>query len=137
MLLVDEIGLFGVFAALEFKLEKISDPKKEKVLNILSCHVDKITNENIELLDLFINDKLHEIEFPLNTFSFMFLGTILVTYHNASLSDTFGKNCVSPVSWKITDLNGKTETHISNVLTGDIAGKIRNREIQRIEVELC
>ena len=47
-----------------------------------------------------------ETEFPRNTFTFMFLGEILVTYHNANRRNTFGTDGVEPVSIVVTDAAG-------------------------------
>ena len=85
---------------------------------------------------LFIDDVWQDVEFAENTFSFMFLGDILVTYHNQTRRDTFGPDNVSPVGWKVFDPEGNTQ-HIQNsVLNGEIVQKIRSRKIRRIEVEL-
>ncbi len=85
---------------------------------------------------LFLHDNWQEVEFKENTFSFMFLGEILVTYHNPNRKDTFGVNAVVPASWKLIDEEGNIEIIKDNKIKGDIAEKIRRREIKRIYVNL-
>ncbi|MCF7919399.1 MAG: hypothetical protein K9N06_05750 [Candidatus Cloacimonetes bacterium] len=85
---------------------------------------------------LYINKKLWEIEFPAQSFSFMFLSNMLVTYHNPELADTFGTAGVVPVSWLLTDIEGNKSKFTGTVLTGEIAVKIRAGEIARMEIEL-
>ena len=85
---------------------------------------------------LFIDDSWQEIEFPANSFSFMFLGSILITYHNETVADTFGSGAVVPVTWELVDLDGNRELHTGDTVTGDIARKIRDRKISRIDIDL-
>jgi hypothetical protein len=85
---------------------------------------------------LFLNEKWQEIEFPANTFSFMFLGNTLVTYHNPGFADTFGPKGVSPAFWKITDTNGSIKEFKGNVLSGESAEMIRSRKISSINITL-
>jgi len=85
---------------------------------------------------LFLEDKWQEIEFPAKTYSFMFLGTILVTYHNPSLRNTYGFDVVSPQKWIVRDLAGQETTYWGNFLTGEIAENIRDRKVSRIDIEL-
>lgn len=87
--------------------------------------------------NLFIDNRWQDVEFAENTFSAMFLGEILVTYHNKSLKNTFGPDAVSPTSYTIVDPDGNTQTYQADSLKGEIAEKIRNREIRRIDIELC
>jgi len=85
---------------------------------------------------LFLAESWQEVDFIENTFSFMFLGEILVTYRNPTRKDTFGKNAVKPLSWKLIDANEKITIIKDRKITGEQAEKIRNREIKRIHVEL-
>jgi len=85
---------------------------------------------------LLINGRWQDVEFAANTFSFMFLGEILVIYHNKSRKDTFGGSGVSLSKLNIIDPNGNSQTFSGDSLKGYIAEKIRNREIKRIEIEL-
>ncbi len=84
---------------------------------------------------LIIDDSWQEVDFAENTFSFMFLGDVLITYHNQNREDTFGKNAVRPTSWKLIYKDGKKLLINENKLYGEIAEKIRNREIKRIHVD--
>ncbi|MGC9361420.1 MAG: hypothetical protein ACP5F3_00680 [Candidatus Syntrophosphaera sp.] len=85
---------------------------------------------------LYADGELKDFQFPANTFSIMFLGRVLLTYHNPSLYDTFGPQAVSPHRWKITRDNGEIVEFSGPVLTGEIVPKIRDRQVARIEVTL-
>lgn len=86
---------------------------------------------------LYIENEWQVVEFAENTFSFMFLGEILVTFHNKSRKETFGLNGVVPFTWEVIDLDGNSLTFQSASLKGEIAEKIRNRKVRRINIELC
>ena len=86
---------------------------------------------------LWVNGKQTKVKFSADTFSFMFLGKILVTYNNPSRKSTFGPDSVKPVSAKITDTNGKTTIVNSGVFGRDIAVKARSGQIRSIEVNLA
>ena len=73
---------------------------------------------------------------PANTFSFCFLGTTLVTYHNPLRKNTFGHRRVRPVAWRITDAKGNVSTVKGPALRGALAHAVRNRQVRRIDVEL-
>jgi len=81
-------------------------------------------------------NRWQELEFPANTFSFMFLGEIPVTYHNPGLKDTFGPGRVSPTRWTVVDSAGNSRSFQGDSLRGDIAEAIRERQARRIEIEL-
>jgi len=87
-------------------------------------------------IQLYTNNNCQEIVLPANTFSFMFLGKILVTYHNPEMKDTFGSNGVQPTRYTLTDSNLETSSISSKILDGDIVKKIRKRKIQRMDIEL-
>ncbi|MBW6513195.1 MAG: hypothetical protein K0B87_00345 [Candidatus Syntrophosphaera sp.] len=85
---------------------------------------------------LLIGDAWQDVQFEADTFSFMFLGKILVTYLNPSRKDTFGPDSVSPASWKVLDLQGISREFQTAALSGEIVRQIRAREILSIAVEL-
>jgi hypothetical protein len=78
----------------------------------------------------------HQVELPAGTFSFMFLGKILVTYYNGDHKDTFGETGVKPVKWRITDSTGSTTAIEGRTVDGEAAVRIRERRVSRIEIEL-
>jgi hypothetical protein len=86
---------------------------------------------------LFRDESWQDIEFPANSFSFMFLGSILVTYRNPGRSDTFGSSSVSPQSWTIEELSGVSKTYPADSVTGEIAEKIRARKVRSIVIDLA
>jgi len=77
-----------------------------------------------------------EVTLPPKSFSFMFLGTILISYYNAALKNTYGPNGLSPADWKLTDSEGQVITRSEPRLEGNIVEKIRQRQFRRIEIEL-
>lgn len=85
---------------------------------------------------LFLSGNWQNIEIPEKTFSFMFLGEILVVYHNKNKKDTFGEDSVKPVSYEILDLAGISKTYKPEELFDGIAEQIRQREVARIDVIL-
>jgi hypothetical protein len=89
-----------------------------------------------EKVTLWIGNKQKTVELPANSYSFMFLGNTLVTYHNPLRRNTFGKNGVYPVRWRITDGGGGVSVIEGATVQGVLARAIRNREVSRIEVEL-
>lgn len=78
--------------------------------------------------------EIQDLEFPPDSFSFMFLGEILVTYRNPSRKDTFGPQGAVPAVWKVTWRDGSVRSF--ETLCGDIAEQIRDRRIDRLEAEL-
>lgn len=85
---------------------------------------------------LFLDGRWQEVDFPADSFSFMFLGRTLITYHNPGRADTFGADAVTPTSWKTVDSSGEAELFNGNALSGDIAVRIRDRKISRIDIQL-
>ncbi len=85
---------------------------------------------------LLIDGSRREVEFPANSFSFMFLGSILVTYRNPGLIDTFGPDGVAPTTWEVFDLAGNSQVFQGETLSGDIVERIRDRKVSRINIEL-
>ncbi len=83
-----------------------------------------------------IDGKWQKVTFPENSFSFMFLGSIIISYQNPKSADTFGKKAVSPISYEVIDSSGVSTIYKKNVLEGDIVKKIRDRKINRINITL-
>ncbi|NQV50153.1 MAG: hypothetical protein HQ507_06630 [Candidatus Marinimicrobia bacterium] len=83
-----------------------------------------------------INDSL-PLSIPANTFSFMFLGEIMVTYHNPAMKNTYGSEKVIPKQWKILDNDGNTHQFEGNSIIGKLATEIRQRQVSRIDVTLA
>jgi hypothetical protein len=96
-----------------------------------------IFTEKARKIRLFRDGCWENTEFPANTFSFMFLGSILVTYNNPARIDTFGAASVSPVSWTIESLDGRIQTYQTKVITGKITEEIRSRKIRSIRIDLA
>ena len=87
--------------------------------------------------ELILENKNKNISLPENAFSFMFLSSILVTYINPTRKNTYGLNSVQPAHWEIIDKEGHSTNIKGNVLKGDIVRKIRDRQIDRINIELA
>lgn len=81
-------------------------------------------------------DSWREIEMAAGTFSFMFLGTIFVSYHNPNRRNTYGESGVAPSHWTVTGQDGRRDEFEGDILKGDIARQIRAREVQRIDIQL-
>ncbi len=77
-----------------------------------------------------------ERRFAAGTFSFAFLGSILVTYLNPQRRDTFGKNAAKPEYITVTGLDGTTTRIEGGVISGPLARSIRDRQVKSIEVIL-
>jgi hypothetical protein len=92
--------------------------------------------KQIAKIQLVRDNKWQWLELPAKTFSFMFLGDILVTYHNPSLKDTFGTGGVSPVKWTVVESDGNSRIFNEPILEGDFAHKIRDRRVKTIDIEL-
>lgn len=73
---------------------------------------------------------------PQDSFSFMFLSRTLVTYHNPKRKATYGPQGVTPHEWRLTLKNGKVETFSGSQLPGEMAQKVRNRRVTRIDITL-
>ncbi|MFO7810361.1 MAG: hypothetical protein R6V47_03195 [Candidatus Delongbacteria bacterium] len=85
---------------------------------------------------LYMSGELQEVEFSANTFSFMFLGKILVTYHNPKSADTFGPEGVSACSITVTDSEGKPRVFDEGFISEEMAHKVRDRKVSKIDIEL-
>jgi hypothetical protein len=91
--------------------------------------------------DLFLTESRKDpafpaIDFEKDTFSFMFLGRILVTYYNPRRRDTFGPDKVVPTSFTVEEQDGTVTRVDAEVISGELAQRIRSRLVTRIVVEL-
>lgn len=77
-----------------------------------------------------------ELATPPNSFSFMLLSKILVTYVNPEMKNTYGDQGVAPQHWKLTDLDGTISQFSGSSLPVEAAERIRAKQVQRIEVAL-
>lgn len=82
------------------------------------------------------DDAERELQLPAKTFSFMFLGKILVVYHNAEMRNTYGATGVTPAAWRIVETNGHRRTFEGPTLDGHMARQVRERNVTRIDVDL-
>lgn len=82
------------------------------------------------------NGRWQEIELPANTFSFMFLGSILVTYHNRGRKDTYGGNGAKPHELIVIDSEGQSLTISGDTISGEMAVNIRDRKVDTIDIML-
>ncbi len=86
--------------------------------------------------NILIDGLMTEVSIPAHSFTFMFLSDILVSYYNPTQKDTFGEDAVKPLSWVLTNIEGQSETYSGAALGQDFAGKIRSKQIRRIEISL-
>lgn len=68
------------------------------------------------------------------TYSFNFLSTIRVVYHNPKRKDTFGKNAVRPSRILFNDRHGNQREFFSDTIPSPYAEQVRNRRINHIDV---
>lgn len=66
----------------------------------------------------------------------MFLGTILITYHNEAQRDTYGERGVQPAVWTVHYPGSRNRTFNAPSVSGDAAVDIRARKVNRIDIEL-
>ena len=90
----------------------------------------------VEPATLWLNGRAQHVNLPAHSFSFSFLGGILVTYHNPRRRDTFGADAVEPRRWRITGTDGKTVAVEGGTVGGSLARQIRDRKVSRIEIDL-
>lgn len=84
---------------------------------------------------LFTEEEREDISIPANTFAFNFLGNILVIYHNKSRKNTFGEESVK-ISRIVLKLGDKTVNLSSGVISSPYAAKVREGEVDRIDIWL-
>ncbi len=70
------------------------------------------------------------------TYSFNFLRSIRVTYHNPKRKDTFGKNAVRPIKIVFSDKNNRAVELKSDVIPYPYAQQIRSCQINNIDIYL-
>ncbi len=80
--------------------------------------------------------KKRMIALPPHSFAALFLGQTVVVYHNPTGKDTFGEDSVHPVSYELRYFDGRRKSFGSEGVIGDEALNIRNRLIDRIDIEL-
>ena len=71
-----------------------------------------------------------------NTFTFNFLGSCEVVYHNESRKDTFGPQGVKAQSYRITYADGANEEVAGSLISGKGALAVREGKVKRIDVIL-
>ncbi len=82
------------------------------------------------------NNSWKEVKLPKNTYSFNFLGTTLVVYHNSRCRDTFGKNAAQVEKILLT-YPGKPPIPIeSKIIPSPYAADIRDRKLEQIDIIL-
>lgn len=71
-----------------------------------------------------------------NAYSFNFLSSVSVTYHNPKRKDTFGKNRAKLSKIMFTDVNEKPIQIPSDTIPPPYAEQIRSRQIKQIDIYL-
>jgi hypothetical protein len=72
-----------------------------------------------------------------NTFTFNFMNSCTVVYHNSSRKDTFGQQGAGVQSYRITFTDGVEEEVKGSFVQGKTAHAIRDGRVKRIDVQLC
>jgi len=112
------------------------DPQKELQLCLKPSLPGWLFTQKARKIKLFKENQWLEVESPANTFSFMFLGKTLITYHKSDAKDTYGQDGVRPVEWKIVDISGAIQILNVETLSGEMAVKIRERKVDKIDIML-
>ncbi|MFC1703391.1 hypothetical protein ACFL1E_01215 [Candidatus Omnitrophota bacterium] len=81
------------------------------------------------------NGKEEEIILERHCFAFLFLGKMLIVYHNPRRKNTYGKNGSRPYLILLTS-NGKQIKVVSDCIPAPHAEKIRNCQVDRIDIYL-
>ncbi len=90
--------------------------------------------KSVKTRNLFINGKWESVSFPIDSFSFMYLGEVLVIYHNPKRGNTYGDDCVKPVNYELKYSDGNTKTVSGLYLTDSVAMAVRGRDVKQIDV---
>ncbi len=77
-----------------------------------------------------------KVDIPADSFSFMFLGRILVTYLNPVRKDTFGTDAVEPIRYIFFPPEGEAQVAPGGDVEEVLAQQVRARGFRRIMVEL-
>ncbi|MDP8232505.1 MAG: hypothetical protein P9L91_07560 [Candidatus Zophobacter franzmannii] len=85
---------------------------------------------------LYIGEKWQNVTFPANSFSFTYLGEVLVIYHNPGNGNTFGKESVKPITYTLEFNDGSRKIINNSYLSGELAKAVRDRLIVRLDVLL-
>jgi hypothetical protein len=112
------------------------DENNKLTLNFSPAIPNWLFTAKPQIKNLWINGKQVRQSFAAKTFSFMFLGNILITYKNPKMKNTFGDNGVRPIAAEIKDLNGKITKIKTGIFDETIARKAREHKIKSIEIEL-
>ncbi|WP_018247638.1 hypothetical protein [Orenia marismortui] len=102
---------------------------------VLSSNLFTTEAKTIELQISEVESK--EIAIPQNSFAHRFLGETLVVYHNPSRANTFGDNRVDIESYKLLTKNGEEIVVEDSEVKADLAEKVRQGEISRIDIFLA
>ena len=89
-----------------------------------------------QTVNLTHHGEIHSHAIPENSFSFMFLGDILINYINPTRQNTYGPGSVSPAEWSLYDDAGNIQHISGSRLDHDTAMMIRSKKIRRIEITL-
>lgn len=89
-----------------------------------------------EDITLWRNGRALRLNRPADSVSFMFLGSVLVTYHNPKRRSTFGPDRVVPIAWRLTYSDGRTVTVDGPELVGKSAEDVRARRVRLLDVTL-
>ncbi len=80
------------------------------------------------------NDQISEYHLPACSYTASFLGNTLVVYHNPNRKATFGPEAARIMEMDLTAFNGEKKSFSGAKLGGDLARKVREGSIERIDV---
>lgn len=97
---------------------------------------DLFTSENRKVRLQVTETEAEEIEIPENSFAHRFLGHTLIVYHNPERKNTFGPNKAEIVRYIVTTERGTEISVEATDIKGELAHRIRDREIKKIDIFL-
>ena len=77
-----------------------------------------------------------KVTIPRDCYACMFLGSILLVYHNPLAKDTFGSHGVKPCSYRLLFADGRSQEITGAKIPAPFAEQVRQRLVTRIDVEL-
>jgi len=82
--------------------------------------------------------KLQTTALPAHSYAFLWLGSIVVVYHNAKRKDTFGSRAATIEKIELTYPHRKTTVNVVGpVLVGEYAADVRDKKVSRVDVYLA
>ncbi|MCF7825133.1 MAG: hypothetical protein K9N29_00655 [Candidatus Marinimicrobia bacterium] len=110
--------------------------EKDLMFNLKPVLPSWLFTDQAQNINLTNDGNTQSMVIPANSFSFMFLGDMLISYINPGMKNTYGPDSVSPMEWTLYDDDGGIQHMSGSTLEGNTAKMIRSKKIRRIEIVL-